>query len=182
MTIDRARFRSSPEATARILLLIDAFSRQGSHHRTLEGRVKLAKLDFLMRYPRHLARVLKQRPNSASAVERAANVYDASPVDSRMMRYRYGPWDPSYYAILGNLIGRGLVEVVPLLSRNGLGYRTSTAGATLADHLREDESFRELDERAKDLRRHFDLSGSSLKGLLYELPEVAEANWHEELI
>ena len=25
-----------------------------------------------------------------------------------MIRYRYGPWDPSYYAVLGSLIGHGL--------------------------------------------------------------------------
>lgn len=175
------QYEATPESIARVLLLVDAFSRQGKHDRTLEGRVKLAKLDFLMRYPWHLARLLDERPNTGVAIERALSVMDASPVDSRMMRYRYGPWDPSYYAVLGSLIGRGLVQVVPLAGRNGLGYRTTAKGMVLAGSLRDDESFRELDERAKDLRRHLDLSGSSLMKLLYTLPEISDAGWHEKL-
>jgi hypothetical protein len=42
-------FAPTAEGEARLLLLIDAFSAGGEH---LQGRVKLAKLDFLLRYPR----------------------------------------------------------------------------------------------------------------------------------
>ena len=38
-----------------------------------------------------------------------------------MMRYRYGPWDPSYFAVLGSLVGRELIEVVPAEGTNALG-------------------------------------------------------------
>jgi len=109
--IRRSRYRSSREAEARLLLLIDGFSRQTNGPRSLEGRVKLAKLDFLLRYPRHLASVLASRGVKDAA--RAGLERQDSPLESRMMRYRYGPWDPSHFAILGSLVGRRLIEVVP---------------------------------------------------------------------
>jgi hypothetical protein len=46
-------FRPSVEGEARLLILIDAFSRGRN---SLEGRLKLAKLDFLLRYPRFFRR------------------------------------------------------------------------------------------------------------------------------
>jgi hypothetical protein len=175
-----ARYRSSRDAEARLLLLIDGFSREKAGPRTLEGRVKLAKLDFLLRYPRHLATVLQSR-NQGSPAMRDELVSQDSPLESRMMRYRYGPWDPSHFAILGALVGRGLVEMVPAASSKALGYRTTRLGAALAEDLLVDGAFDELHERITLLRRHFDLTGEGLKRILYELPEVADASWHEEL-
>lgn len=177
---DRGRYRSSREAEARLLLLIDAFSRTSQGPRTLEGRVKLAKLDFLVRYPRHLATVLAGRGNSTPAV-RAELIDQDSPLESRMMRYRYGPWDPSHFAILGALVGRGLIEVVPAATSQALGYRTTAAGAALVEDLLADGAFEELQERIVLLRRHLDLAGENLKKILYDLPEVADAAWHQEL-
>ena len=177
---ERSRYRSSRESEARLLLLIDAFSRTTKGPRTLEGRVKLAKLDFLLRYPRHLATVLAERGNGTEAA-RDGLVLQDSPLESRMMRYRYGPWDPSHFAILGALVGRNLVEVVPAAASNALGYRTTASGAALAGALLDDGAFEELQERIVLLRRHLDLTGENLKRILYDLPEVADATWHEEL-
>ncbi|WP_157993146.1 hypothetical protein [Streptomyces sp. Go-475] len=179
-SIPRHRFRSSPEAETRLLLLIDGFSRKrGGEVRSLEGRVKLAKLDFLLRYPKHLVRVLESIGVGAPDSD-LLNLQEA-PLDSRMMRYRYGPWDPSYYAVLGSLIGRGLVKVEPLPRTSGLGYSTTSIGASLASELSKDESFSVINARIKVLRRHLDKSGSTLKDYLYKLPEVADSTWHEEI-
>ncbi len=175
----RANFRASREAEARVLLLIDGFSRKTTGPRTLEGRVKLAKLDFLLRYPRHLATVLASR--GLRDAERQTLDRQDSPLESRMMRYRYGPWDPSYFAVLGSLVGRGLIEVVPAEGTNALGYRTTESGVALAEHLKDDGAFDDVLGRITLLRRHLDLTGESLKKMLYDLPEVADATWHEEL-
>ncbi|WP_371799150.1 hypothetical protein OG963_15270 [Streptomyces sp. NBC_01707] len=178
-TIPRHKFRATPEAETRVLLLIDGFSHKPRGiGRCLEGRVKLAKLDFLLRYPKHLSRVLEKL---GVEIQRPELLDTDAPLDSRMMRYKYGPWDPSYYAVLGSLIGRGLVRVEPLESANGLGYSTTAIGADLSESLRDDESFYVIDSRIKLLRRHLDKSGSTLKKYLYELPEVADSTWHEEL-
>jgi hypothetical protein len=175
----RASYRATREAEARVLLLIDAFSRKTTGPRTLEGRVKLAKLDFLLRYPRHLATVLASRGLRES--ERKNLDLQDSPLESRMMRYRYGPWDPSYFAVLGSLVGRGLVEVVPAEGTNALGYRTTTPGVELSEMLKDDGAFDDIVGRVALLRRHLDLTGESLKKMLYDIPEVADATWHEEL-
>lgn len=179
----RHRFRSTPEAEARLLLLIDGFSRKtGGLPRTLEGRVKLAKLDFLLRYPRQMARVLARRHVKESVLAQLQQVStDDAPLDARMVRYRYGPWDPAHFALLGALLGRGLIEMFPLPGGTGFGYRTSERGAELAEALRADEAFAPVAARTALLRRHLDLSGSTLKNLLYDLPEIADAAWHEEL-
>ena len=175
----RVTYRATREAEARVLLLIDGFSRKSTGPRTLEGRVKLAKLDFMLRYPRHLATVLAGR--GIRATDRESLDSQDSPLESRMMRYRYGPWDPSYFAVLGSLVGRGLIEVVPAEGTNALGYRTTVPGAALAEHLKEDGAFDDVIGRIALLRRHLDLAGESLKKMLYDLPEVADATWHEEL-
>ena len=98
-----------------------------------------------------------------------------------MMRYRYGPWDPAYYAVLGSLIGRGLVEVAPLPRSSGFGYRTTELGSRVAAGLRQDESFTGILARLKLITRHLDKSGNTLKDYVYQLPEVADATWGEEV-
>jgi hypothetical protein len=164
-----------------LLLLIDAFS-QGpkGRKRFLEGRVKLAKLDFLLRYPRHLQRVLAFR-NIEIDSELDLNALE-SPLEARMMRYRYGPWDPAYYAVLGALIGRGLIEVEALEGRSGYGYRTTTRGSELAISLRADESFEYVSNRISILRKHFDKSGNTLREYVYQIPEIRDAQWHREIL
>jgi hypothetical protein len=101
-------------------------------------------------------------------------------IEGRMIRYRYGPWDPAYYAILGRLIGRGLIKPVP--TANGIGYRATETGTSVATALATDENWSEIAKRAKLLRNHFDLTGNGLKDFIYEhFPEVAGASWGERL-
>lgn len=161
-------------------MLIDEFSRTPKGAlRYLEGRVKLAKLDFLLRCPRFLRRILLAR--GAKATEVASLNSDEAPLDARMMRYRYEPWDPSYYALLGSLIGRGLVTVHPLAGKSGFGYRTSRRGEELAANLRRDEIFLHVSDRLRLLRKYLDKSGNTLKNYLYELAEITDATWREDL-
>lgn len=169
------KFRSLPESEGRVLLLVNAFSGTVDNPRSLEGRLKLAKLDFLVRYPRYLARVLSDRNVPAKAVESVAP--EATPLQDKMIRYRYGPWDPSYYAVLGSLIGRGLVEPIPF--KHGIGYRVTDRGRVVVGGILEDETWESVNRRAVLARRHLDLSGSKLKELLYDaIPEMTNANWH----
>ena len=174
-----SQFRASREAEARLLLLIDGFSRERNGLRSLQGRVKLAKLDFLLRYPAHLAKILGDRGAPESAA--ADLISQDSPLESRMMRYRYGPWDPSHFAVLGSLIGRGLVVMVPAAGTSAIGYRTTEAGAELVAALTEDGAFDDVIDRVALLRRYLDLTGENLKRILYGIPEIANASWHQEL-
>lgn len=93
-----------------------------------------------------------------------------------MVRFRYGPWDPSYFAILGSLIGRGLI--VPVAGDRGIAYRTTSPGRDVAKKLSETYAWEPVAARVKLLRRHFDVTGTFLKEFIYEhFPEVTSARW-----
>ena len=166
-------FQPSLEGEARLLLLIEAFSRRS---RVLEGRTKLAKLDFLLRYPSYYTRALRiRRPELANATEGPE-----PDLESRMVRYRFGPWDPAYYALLGRLIGKGLVKPAPFA--HGIGYRVTDKGRTIAVAMSGEPAWLETAERINLLRRHFNLSGAYLKRFVYEhFPEVTRATWGQSL-
>ena len=166
-------FHPSLEGEARLLLLIEAFSRGNN---TLEGRTKLAKLDFLLRYPEFFARALSVRcPQLA-----APSLSPATDLESRMVRYRYGPWDPAYFALLGRLLGKGLVRPAPF--SRGIGYRATEKGRAVASALRAEEPWQDTAQRVEMLRQHFNLAGTTLKKFIYEhFPEVTRATWGRSL-
>ena len=165
---------ASPEAEARLLILIHAFTTQ-SH--SLEGRTKLAKLDFLLRYPAFMARAMAHRAPTESL---QVSEDDVSNVETRMIRYRYGPWDPAYFTLLGRLIGKGLVAPIPL--KRGIGYRTTAVGTDAARALGTSEAWRETADRARLLKKYFNLSGTNLKQFIYDhFPEVTSAQWGDRL-
>lgn len=168
------QFQPTLDGEGRLLLLIAGFS-GGS--RVLEGRTKLAKLDFLLRYPSYLTRALQIRKPDL----RIGSLSEEKPdLEGSMVRYRYGPWDPSYFALLGRLIGKGLVEPVPFA--RGIGYRVSDRGRAIAGELAREPAWEDTAARVALLSRHFNLSGTSLMKFVYEhFPEVTQASWGDTL-
>lgn len=175
---DRARRQEQREAhyhEARILLLIDEFT---TAKKGLEGLTKLAKLDFLLRYPAMLDRLLSEDsilwPQGAqpTSSERLA-------VESRMTRYKYGPWDQRYYSILGSLAARALITY------SGTGraeFRIAPAGAIAAATLAQTDEWAVVTQRIALLKKHFNKSGSALKNLIYErLPDAVDRPWRTEI-
>jgi hypothetical protein len=80
----RSLFEPTVEGEARLLLLINAFT---TRTRGLEGRTKLAKLDFFLRYPEYLSRALEirtARPAPETSMSTGA-------LERGMIRYRFGP-------------------------------------------------------------------------------------------
>ena len=171
--IPTSSFQPSLDSEARLLLLIETFSRRT---RVVEGRTKLAKLDFLLRYPVYFERALQiRRPHLLESPD-----YREPDIESRMVRYRYGPWDPASFALLGRLIGTGLVQPAPF--SRGIGYRATDSGRAIAHTLREEPIWVEIAERADALRRHFNLSGTTLTRFIYQhFPEVTRADWGQPL-
>lgn len=169
-----AALRADAEGQARLLLLIDAFSASPG---TLQGRVKLAKLDFLLRYPQFFRRAMRAKGREVK--ERPS--VDEENIDQRMVRYRYGPWDPAYYALLGALFGRGLIETIPEGRYTGL--RTTAAGKEVAAAIAAAPAWSDVASRAKQLKTAFrTTTGTKLRDFIYEqFPEVAQARWGEWL-
>jgi len=164
---------ASYEAEGRLILLINGFT---TPRRNLQGRTKLAKLDFLLRYPSYLRRALIIR----GATE-LTGIPDVGPdIETKMIRYRYGPWDPAYFVLLGRLIGRNLVTVVP--GPKGLEFRATDAGREVAHALGQNDAWTQTAFLVRLLREHFDLTGTTLKKFVYEnFPEVVHARWGERL-
>lgn len=173
--ISKSAFASTVEGEARLLLLIDAFS---TGEGTLQGRTKLAKLDFLLRYPRFFRRAMELRGVTTNV---PAPDPSEDNIEQRMVRYRYGPWDPAYYSLLGGLVGRGLITAIP--TRRYVGFRTTGAGRAVAAQLERSEAWGDVSARAKLLRSTFrNQQGSFLKDWIYQhFPEVTQASWGEPL-
>lgn len=139
--------------------------------------MKLAKLDFLLRYPGHFKKLLAVRRPGTDVGE---DPWLTGAIEQSMIRYRYGPWDPAYYALLGALTGKGLIE--PKHDDAVATYRTTAAGHDVARALAETESWRPVRDRARLLRQHFNLSGTTLKDLIYgTFPDIVEADWGTHL-
>ncbi|WP_329485018.1 hypothetical protein OG618_00200 [Kitasatospora sp. NBC_01246] len=155
-----------------MLILVDAFGKAG-----IEGRMKLAKLDFLLRYPDRFTTLVELRAPGIAAGE---NPWLTGDIEQRMIRYRYGPWDPAYYGLLGALIGKGLITT---RQRGSVAtYAVTPAGHQLTKALAATDSWESVRERARLLHRHFNLTGTSLKDLIYEtFPDIVNADWGTHL-
>lgn len=161
---------------ARLLILLEVCG-SGDRSRRIDGRTKLAKLDFFLRYPRFLEEAHRHlaeqgrlsHPFIASAPEREAP----------MIRYRYGPWDPSYRDYLGFLESRGLLRVV---GTDVEGYSLTPSGRRVAGSLMSRPVFAPLVERARNMAGNLsEWTGSELKDFIYRAfaKEVGELSYRE---
>lgn len=159
---------------ARLLLLTSAFALRD---RSLDGLTKIAKLDFLLRYPRFLRMFLVD--DGLGELLDVVNAGDEV-LETRMIRYKYGPWDESYYSILAALLGKGLVQRVK--GRGSIAIITTELGEEIAAQLRLLPTWVAMSERCDVLAEHYDLTGNALKERIYEeLPEIVQLDYREEI-
>lgn len=175
--LEQARVDEVEYHQLRVLLLISAVGGAGA---ALDGLTKLAKLDFLLRYPVFLEIVANSLGLSIPP-EIAPSGAELRAVESRMIRYKYGPWDDRYYAIIGALVGRGLVEYVP--ARGRVALRATDGGLALAQSISSQSAWELVAKRCDFLREHFRrFSGNKLKDLIYKvLPEVVDRPHRTEI-
>jgi len=166
---------------ARLLILIRFCGRpqksQAGVLPGIEGRTLLAKLDFFLRYPAYLKKACGICGFPATSEDLGVSmVLEAGTVESRMVRYLYGPWDHVYYPALGYLIGKGLIEIEP--HRRNEVFRITAEGMRAADQLAALPAYEDLAKRARTLYSLFKTSsGTSLKNFIYEnFPEVVNRN------
>jgi hypothetical protein len=160
--------QSSDIHVARLLILLDSFS-EDDQNGAVEGLTKLAKLDFLLRYPVMLERALKSKGKSTESVK--LEDYERQSVESEMVRYRFGPWDHRYREFLNILVGKGLA-VVNVEGRKVVISITSK-GREKAKELSKSDLFEPYYRRSKLVRRHFDLRATYLMNFIYTtFPEI----------
>lgn len=162
---------------ARLLMLLEAHS--GKSNRPVEGVTKLAKLDFLLRYPNCLVRALvaKDKPTAPAHIQD----YEHTTIESKMVRFRYGPWDHRYRRWIALLVGKGLLHA-------GVEGRTvklwlTDAGHAAARALQELPELEDLSDRAKLVEKTFGImSGTALKAFVYAtFPEITTMRWGDPI-
>jgi hypothetical protein len=152
----------------RLLVLLRAFA-GSSGKDTIDGLTKLAKLDFLLRYPVYLERALEAKGASPSAVK--IEDHERSSVESIMVRYKYGPWDPRHRQIVNLLVARGLASVETEGRTVKIGL--TPAGVTIANTLSASDAYRDITSRAQVLKRKFDMTATTLMKFVYKtFPEI----------
>lgn len=173
-----AELDSQPDLhAARLLVLISAFSDAGQRD-AVEGLTKLAKLDFLLRYPVMLERALAAKGRSTRDVK--LEDHERLSVESQMVRYRFGPWDHRYREFLNILVGKGLVTVS--VEGRKVVIMLTERGRTLASELSATPEFRDYARRSSLLKRHFDVQATTLMRFIYEtFPEVVSLRSNERI-
>jgi hypothetical protein len=153
---------------ARVLLLVDAVAAADGHQGKVDGLTKLAKLDFLLRYPAFAPVVLDALspadPRLALDEEQAGLPGE---VEAPMIRYKYGPWDDRYYAVIGALVSRNLLRYVPG-RRGSVALAPTQTGRAFAAQLAAASEWVEIAERSKAIAESSaGLTGNALKNLIY---------------
>lgn len=170
---------------ARLLVLLGVFAGKDNKN-SVEGLTKLAKLDFLLRYPVYLERALAARKKAKAdekikpVAEAAVQEHERHSVESAMVRFKYGPWDFRYRRFLNLLIGLGLAD----FEIRGRTYhiKLTEQGVNKAHELAQRAENDDLARRSRVLKKHFDLAGSTLKDFVYEtFPEIVSLRLGEEI-
>jgi len=141
----------------------------------IEGRTLLAKLDFFLRYPYYLRQASKiMQLNVSNDVLGLENEIEEKSVETRMIRYLYGPWDNIYYPVLAYLIGKSLIEIGKKSGKGTEIFRLTPEGEEIAKAISQDIAYADLTKRARTIYRIFNkYSGNSLKEFIYNnFPEV----------
>jgi hypothetical protein len=126
----------------------------------IEGLTKLAKLDFLVRYPDFFTKIAKHLGSDTTPA--------TTDVESHMVRHHYGPWDKRYYQILPFLEARELIDVT---KEDGTYIFSLTGrGKALVAQLTKRVEFSALIQQMKQVKQLVgSKTGSKLKCLIYEV-------------
>lgn len=162
---------------ARILILISLLS--GEKHKIIKGITKLVKLDFLLRYPTVLKHALERIELSSGNL--LIKPHEKNSVESKMVRFRYGPWDYRYYEYLAILESQGLVLVCA--NNKTVEISITDKGADIASKLQKSKELRDFETRGKIINSQFGgLSATRLKDMMYEIyPELHDMKFGEAI-
>lgn len=165
---------------ARLLVVLRSADKRGRKApKPVEGITKLAKLDFLLRYPVYLERALvalNKSPKDAAVLPR-----ERTTVETKMIRFRYGPWDGRYRRWLSLLSARGLVTLS--LSGRKIEIGLTEHGRAVADQLASRPAFEDFAMRsAVVISAVGAMSATKLKDFVYEIvPEITDMKWGTEI-
>ncbi len=154
---------------ARVLLLVTTVAQTKGHAGKLDGLTKLAKLDFLVRYPALASTVLDRLEASDQRLHLSPeDTAVPSDVEAPMIRYRYGPWDDRYYPIIGALVGRGLLRYAPG-RRGSVALAPTTRGKRMSIEMASSQEWAQTSDRCRAVAEaSTGLTGNAIKDLIYQ--------------
>jgi hypothetical protein len=167
----------------RILLLVNAVAAEPEHQRKIDGLTKLAKLDFLVRYPALAPRVLDTLEETDARLHLTADDRaEPSDVEAPMTRYKYGPWDDRYYPVIGALVARGLLRYTRG-RRGSVALAPTALGKRLAEQIAVEPLWQPVWDRCTAVAdASGGMTGNALKTLAYDrLAELMDRP-HREMI
>jgi hypothetical protein len=170
---------------ARLLLLLEHAAGNGEDAKPIEGIMKLAKLDFFVRYPNCLSRALEALPvadRPKRGVDTNIPEEDRNTIEARMIRFRYGPWDMRYRRWLGVLAAKGLIDIYA--SGRTVHTRITSQGRMVAASIMTAyPEHKNLGDRCRLVVRAFsDMGATKLKNFVYQvIPELNGMQWGEEI-
>jgi hypothetical protein len=159
----------------RILLLLFAFDRE-SGAPAIEGITKLAKLDFLLRYPSYFEKAMLARHVSRKRIHIEA--FERKTVEAQMVRYRFGPWDHRYRRFLNLLAAKNMVRI----DTNGKAVMLilTPVGKRNAERLSEENAFEPILDRARLLKEAIDIGPKDIMRFIYNtFPEISSLSYDE---
>ena len=159
-----------------LMLLAEADSRAS---KTVEGIMKLAKLDFLLRYPNCLERLLVFQDKKTDKLK--IQYYERTSIESKMIRFRYGPWDTRYRRWIGILVAKGLA--VTFKKGNTVNVGLTQKGREITVILGKLPEFADYKTRSKMIYTSVGSMGATkLKTLIYKIfPEIIDMKWGREI-
>lgn len=161
---------------ARLLVLIRQFSNDNGP--ALVGITKLAKLDFLLRYPNYFEIAMRKRGVAEKNLEMER--FERNSIEAKMVRYRFGPWDHRYRNFLNILASKGLATLT--LSGRTISIDLTEAGTELASTLAEESEFKSIDSRARVLSQNINIGATKLMSFIYEtFPELHDMEMNSEI-
>jgi len=176
--------RSDDFNEARLLLLLRAVGTEENRASAIDGIMKLAKMDFLLRYPEALGRALEcigRTSPEARIAGRQIPDQEKQTIEAKMIRFRYGPWDWGYRRWLRIMMAKGLA----LLYRRGATVKIELTekGKRVAETLATLPEFKTLVERARAVNLAIgSMQATESKEFIYKIvPELNGLKWGEEI-
>ncbi|WP_182263130.1 hypothetical protein [Rhodococcus sp. UFZ-B548] len=168
---------------ARVLMLVTAVSATAGHAGKLEGLTKLAKLDFLLRYPVLALRVLDSLETGDPRLHVSAHdLADPTDVEAPMIRYKFGPWDDRYYAVIGALIGRGLLRYMKP-RKGSIAIAPTPAGRRMTSDMATTTEWTAINDRCYAIAEaSANMTGNALKDRIYERLTTLMDRPHRQVI
>lgn len=162
----------------RLILLLKAFDRGEDERPAIEGITKLAKLDFLLRYPTYFEKAMRARRVSERKI--VLEAYEHNTVEAQMVRYRYGPWDHRYRRFLNVLAAKGLVSIQT--TGRTINLALTDRGRAQAERIVAEPAFAPLAQRAKVLRESIDIGATDIMKFIYNtFPEIGTLSYDQAI-